>query len=141
DRDQHLGTLVAPPGRESDEDRRALAAGAGGRRESRDAPGMDRDLDDQLVPEIADGARERQPDRVALRDLERLEEDFVDPIALELQRLGIDLIASAGVDRQPQRELALHAGMVDLREESRLVALGERAGDLEVDEEVLADRQ
>ncbi len=78
---------------------------------------------------------------LALGDLERLEHDFVDAVLGELDRLGENLVASAGVDRQAERELAGDAGVVHLGDEPRLVALGERAGDLEVDEEVLADRQ
>ncbi len=52
------------------------------------------------------GAGERQPDRVGLGDLERLEHDLVDAVVLEVDGLGKDLVASAGVDRQPERELA-----------------------------------
>ena len=70
-----------------------------------------------------------------------LEHHLLDAVALDLEGPGIDLVAPARVDRQLQRDLALHAQVVDLGDEPGLVALGERAGDLEVDEEVLADRQ
>ena len=80
--------------------------------------------------DVADRAGERQPDRVALGDLERLEDDLVDAVVLELERPGKDLVAPAGVDREPKRELARDAGVMDLRDEPRLVALRERAGTL-----------
>ena len=106
ERDQHLGVLVGPARRQADEDRRARRCRCPRPRRTTGTPqGRIGTSTTSSSRHLADGAGERQADRVALGDLERLEDDLVDAVALELERPGEDLVASAGIDRQPEREL------------------------------------
>ena len=143
DDDQHLGALVRPPRGQADEDRRAVAAGARGRGERLHAPGADGDLERSArrsaSPTLAASvSRTVSP----VGHLERLEEHLLDAVALELDRLGET--PRRGRRRRStsfRAALPCDARVVDLGDEPGLVALGERGGDLEVDEEVLADGQ
>ena len=70
---------------------------------------------------------EREPDVVAVGDLERVEQDLLDAVGLDVERLRLDDLAAAGVDRQPQRQPAPSTPWWwTSRREPGLVPLGER---------------
>src|SRR5262249_43550853 len=138
DHHQHLGVLVRPAGGQADEGGGVVAGGAGGGGERLHAPGPDRDLGHELVGRVAEAGREGEADRVAVGDLERVEQDLLDAVVpLDLDGPGEDLLAAAGVDGQAQGGRAAEAGVVEAGDEAGPVPLGQGAGGLEVDEEVL----
>ena len=62
-----------------------------------DAPGTNRHFDRQLIARAADRAFEREADGLGLGDLKRIEDDFVDAVLRDLDRLREDLLATAAV--------------------------------------------
>ena len=142
DDDHHLRALVRPPlgqARRRPPCRRCWSPRP---RQGLHAPGPHGDLRGHLVGQLADGpasasagpSRCRGPRRARRSPPRRRR-------PCQLDGPGIDLVATAGVDGQLERDSPATPEVVDLGDEPGLVALGERGGDLEVDEEVLADRQ
>ena len=141
DHDEHLGLLVPAAGRQGDERGRVVGGRARRRGERLDPPRADRHRDRHLVLRLAQGRGQREPDLVAVGHVERVEQDLLDAVGLDLDPLRLDALPAPGVDRQPQLQRADDAPVMHLGREPGLVALGQGGRHLQVDEEVLPHRE